>query len=325
MDFPGSLKNKTIAITGANGYIGTRLREFFREHAIDVVSVSRQVDKSGRDSDYIQADIRDLECWLELVARADVIFHLAGNTSVPVAASDPGLDLESTVQPMVHLIAAARKLGRKPRVVFSSTATVYGLTPVAPTTELTHPSPVTFYDLHKLFVEQQLTFATNLGILEGVSLRLTNVYGPSPGHSSSDNRGILNKVTALALEGEPLSIYGGGDYTRDYVFIDDVVDAFVRAAICDGVKGQVLNIGSGKGVTVRDAFLYVAAEVEKRAKIKVDIKSVPWPANSDEIELRNFVASIQKATSLLGWNPATTLNDGIRRLVSANLEGFVDD
>jgi UDP-glucose 4-epimerase len=210
-------------------------------------------------------------------------------------------------------------------VVFSSTATVYGLTPVDPTTELTTPSPVTFYDLHKLFIEQQLTFATNLGILEGVSLRLTNVFGPSSGHSSSDSRGILSKVTALALKGEPLSIYGGGDYTRDYVFIDDVVDAFVRAAVCDEVKGQVLNIGSGKGVTVRDAFLSVAAEVEKRTKIKVVIKSVPWPANSDEIELRNFVASIQKAASLLGWNPATTLNNGIRKLVSANLEGFVDN
>jgi len=325
MDIHESLKNKTIAITGANGYIGTRLREFLKEHSIDVLGVGRQADKSDSDPDYIQADIRDPECWLELVTRADIIFHLAGNTSVPVADSDPGQDLESTVQPMVHLIAAARNLGRVPRVIFSSTATVYGLTSVDPTTELTSPNPVTFYDLHKLFAEQQLAFATNLDILEGVSLRLSNVYGPSPGHSSSDSRGILNKVTALALEGKPLSIYGGGDYTRDYVFIDDVVDAFVRAAVYDEIKGQVLNIGSGKGVTVRDAFLSVAAEVEKRAKIKVDIKSVPWPENSAKIELRNFVASIQKATSLLEWNPATTLNDGIRRLVSANLEGFVDD
>ncbi|MCZ6525878.1 MAG: NAD-dependent epimerase/dehydratase family protein [Gammaproteobacteria bacterium] len=325
MEIPESLKNRTIAITGANGYIGTRLRQFFKHNAIDVISVSRQAHQPDRDSNYIQADISDLECWLELVTKADIIFHLAGNTSVPVADSNPGLDLESTVQPMVHLIAAARKLGRKPRVVFSSTATVYGLTPVDPTTELMSPNPVTFYDLHKLFVEQQLAFATALGILEGISLRLTNVYGPSPGHSSSDSRGILNKVTALALEGKPLSVYGSGEYIRDYIFIDDVVDAFLRAAVCDRVKGQALNIGSGKGVTVRDAFLTVVAEVEKQTKIKVDIKTVPWPQNPDEIEMRNFVASIQKASSLLGWKPAISLNDGIRKLVSVNLEGFGDD
>jgi nucleoside-diphosphate-sugar epimerase len=108
----------------------------------------------------MQADIRDADSWAEIAKWADVIFHLAGNTSANAAASDPAESLRSTVLPVAHLITAAEAYGRKPRVVFASTATVYGLTPKTPVDENYPTNPVTIYDMHKLFAEQQLAMAS---------------------------------------------------------------------------------------------------------------------------------------------------------------------
>jgi UDP-glucose 4-epimerase len=313
------IENQTVAITGANGYLGSQLVQTIQAQGVKVFSVSRQNTKPAGSSHHIKADIKEPECWLKIVEKADIIFHLAGNTSVPVSDRNPLLDVDLTVKPINHLIQAARTLNRHPKVIFSSTATVYGLTKETPTSERKMPNPITFYDLHKLFIEQQLILATKLGILDGVSLRLSNVYGPSKGFSSSDDRGILNKVTHSALKGKNLSLYGSGDYLRDYIYIDDVVNAFIAIGFSDNIAGLVLNVGSGIGVTIKDAFRIVISEVERITNIQVEINSVPWPLNSNEIELRNFVASNQKIKSIVEWRPLVKLIKGVEKLVLASL------
>ena len=314
-----SLKNligKTVVVTGASGYIGSVLVDALVKHSSKVIRVSRIDLVPLADTKTIKADIRNSETWTDLVAQADIIYHLAGNTSVYEAANNPMESLNSTLLPINHLVLAARTQHCKPRVVFASTATVYGLTSQLPVAERLEPKPITIYDLHKLFAEQQLALATKQGVLEGVSLRLANVYGPSTSVSSADDRGVLNRVTAKAFSGENLTVYGGGNYLRDYIYITDVVYAFLFAGVCPQLSGNSFNVGSGVGTTVREAFVLSATQASRITGRIVDVLYESWPDSVAPIELRSFTADIEKYASLTGWGPRVKLETGIAQLLT---------
>lgn len=303
--------SKTVAITGASGYLASVLIDALQKTPAHILRVSRRGLPPISGTETLKADVRASDCWEEIVSKADVIFHLAGNTSVYAAAKNPAGSLSSTVLPITHLIAAAQAAGHKRRVVFASTATVYGLPDDLPVAENAEPKPITNYDLHKLFAEKQLELATKQGILEGVSLRLANVYGPSSSTSSADDRGILNRITRLALQGANLQLYGDGAYLRDYVYIDDVVRAFMVAGLGEGVAGRLFNVASGKGISVREIFHLVTERAERVTGKRVRIENAPWPDGSDLIESRNFVADITSFQNSTGWHPIISLNQGI--------------
>jgi len=320
MNVPAEYVVKTVAITGGCGYIGTALADALRGHARQTLCVTRSaLPPSGNGGiEIFQADVRTAACWEHVVRRADVIFHLAGNTSAYAAAQDPAESLNSTVLPINHLIAAAQATGCKPRVVFASTATVHGITGKLPVSESDPANPTTIYDLHKLFAEMQLAMATGRGIIQSVALRLANVYGPSAGRSAADDRGILNKIARSALQGEILRIYGHGNYLRDYVYIDDVVRAFLLAGITRGVEGMSFLVASGVGITVQQAFQMVADQAAIVTGKKVCIENVDWPEGADPIERRNFFADIAGIMGKLEWMPKVDLATGIGRLIKAN-------
>jgi len=309
-------EGKVVAITGATGYLASALGPALQKVGARLLLVSRQemLPPSGGHS--LQADVRMAECWRTIVQRADVVFHLAGNTSVYAAATDPAGSLLSTVSPLTHLVAAARETGRRPRVLFASTATVYGLTSTLPVSEDADLMPITIYDLHKVFAEKQLELASSQGLVEGVSLRLANVYGPSSSGSSADERGVINRIATLALKGADLRLYGDGCYLRDYVYVDDVVRAFLAAGAEPKTVGQSFNVASGAGCTVRDAFHVVAERVEKVTGRRSRVYNVPWPEGADPIELRHFTANIDRMRSACGWEPMVTLADGVEHLIN---------
>lgn len=254
---------------------------------------------------------------MEIVKFADVIFHLAGNTSVYAAASDPTESLNSTLLPITQLLKACSVLRRKPRVILASTATVYGLTTALPVAESVVPSPITVYDIHKLFAELQLDLATKQGMIEGINLRLSNVYGPSISKSSSPDRGILNRVAAKGINGEDIVIFGDGSHLRDYVYIDDVVEAFLLVGLAIGSPTGVFNVGGGSAVTINEAFRLVGCQVEQICGRKVSIIYKPWPASSDPIEFRNYTAECKKINNIFGWSPAISMVDGITALIKS--------
>lgn len=306
-----------FTVIGASGYIGSKLVNKLTDSGCNVIRSSRRDTITNGDSEFVMAELDSLDFWLNIVEKSDVIIHLAGNTSINVANDNPALDLNSSVVPIYRLIEACKILRKRPRVVFASTVTAYGFTDNLPVSEATAENPESFYDLHKFFVERQLVLATKLNICDGVSLRLANVYGPSSANSSANDRGILNKIIGLALAGDIVSLYGGGNYIRDYIYIDDVVDAFILASISSKSAGEVFNVGSGVGTSVRDAFNAVTQEVYRQTNKIIEMKDVPWPENSPKIDMRNFTASIKKAHTCLGWSPKVSLQTGIATTVKS--------
>ena len=307
----------TFTVIGASGYIGSKLVNKLTDSGCNVIRSSRRDTITNGDSEFVMAELDSLDFWLNIVKKSDVIIHLAGNTSINVANDNPALDLNSSVVPIYRLIEACKILRKRPRVVFASTVTAYGFTDNLPVSEATAENPESFYDLHKFFVERQLVLATKLNICDGVSLRLANVYGPSSANSTANDRGILNKIIGLALAGDIVSLYGGGNYIRDYIYIDDVVDAFILASISSKSVGEVFNVGSGVGTSVRDAFNAVTQEVYRQTNKIIEMKDMPWPENSPKIDMRNFTASIKKAHTCLGWSPKVSLQTGIATTVKS--------
>ena len=320
LDIKKKLEGKVVSITGASGYIGSALTQELEKYSLKIIRISRKklVPKDGVE-DWV-LDLNKKSSWIRIVKKSDIIFHLSGNTSIYNSEKDPKESLISTLFPIIQLINASKELSRIPRVVFSSTATVYGLTDLLPVLETRQPNPITTYDLHKFFAEQQLLLASSCNIIDAISLRLANVYGPSPTESLAKDRGVLSKITRMKFELKNLQIYGNGEYLRDYIYIDDVVNAFLHASVMNynillNRNDISLNVASGKGTKVIEVFKLISNEVEKITGNRGAIKNVPWPKGINEIEKRNYIASIELFKSLTGWEPSVSLDEGIELLV----------
>jgi len=315
-DYLQRYNGKTITVTGSSGYLGSVIVQHLKETSANILRISRKSIKPIRGIETFIADIRDESCWDHIVLNSDIIFHLSANTCVYSANQNIAENLDSSLKPITHLINVARKKGICPTIVFASTATVYGMTSKLPVTESEKLSPITIYDLHKLFAEQQLKYATRKGIINAVSLRLANVYGPSLSASANLRRGVLNKIIRMALEDKKIYVFGSGDYIRDYVYVDDVAKAFVLAGFEEKMHGLALNIASGKGISIYDVFNKVKERVEIKIGGEVEIETTEGPKDIDPIETRSFVADISRISSF-GWSPKVNLNAGIDKMINS--------
>lgn len=301
---PGALTGQVVAVTGASGFIGARLVSRLAGEACTVVRIDRP------------ADVTERAVW-DRAVDADVIIHLAAQTSAAVANDDPARDFEANVMPMRHLIAACRARRRTPLVLFAGTVTEAGVPAQLPVNEDAPDDPRTIYDRHKLMAEQELKAAASDGHVRGATLRLANVYGPG-GHGRRADRDILNRMIAAAIAGETLTVHGAGEQIRDYVFVDDVVDAFLAAAAHgDRVNGRHFVIGSGRGISVRGAFELIVERVERAIGRRVAVTTIAPPVPAAAIEQRNFIADAARFARATGWHPKTTLPEGIDRTIGA--------
>lgn len=306
---------KNVVVSGSNGYIASSIIPLLKSFDAKITCLSRKDTSFFEGVEYLLGDIADSETWHILIEKADIIIHLAGNTSIYSAKEDPKKSIDSSILPILHIINAAKTLNRVPKIVFASTASIYGTSPSLPVSEDQKEDIITVYDLHKSVAEKHLQIASNEGLVDGVSLRLANVYGPSATLALSNDRGILNKITNLALSGQPITVFGDGNYLRDYVYIDDVALAFLEAGKVKNISGQIFNIGSGKGTLIKDAFSYIAKLVDARIDKKAKIIFQDWPELADEIERRNFFADISKFVKCTDWAPSVTFEEGAERTV----------
>jgi len=290
---------KTIAVTGASGFIGSRMVAALAGLDCRIIRVSRNH-------------------WPHAVD-ADVVFHFAAQTSVSEAENNPQQDFDANVIPLRSLITSCVERKTRPFILFAGTVTQAGLPSRLPVGADVPDHPVTVYDRHKLMAENELKAAALRGDVRGASLRLSNVYGPG-GHGRTGDRDILNRMIRAALKGERLTVYGAGDFVRDYVFIDDVVDAFLMAACCpDAVNARHFIVGSGRGITIRAAFELIAARVEALPGRHVPVVTTAPTVPLSPIERRNFIADPSAFAAATGWRAETTLADGIDRTIEEYL------
>jgi nucleoside-diphosphate-sugar epimerase len=312
-----------IVITGAHGYIGTALARFLaaQGRALRLVSRPSATPPQAPAGDHvtrIEADLGDAAAWAKLMRGASAIVHLSARTDLRAAEANPEEDEILNVRPVRALLEAAARAEAPPKIVFASTVTVFGPSPTAPANEQTPDNPCSVYDRHKAVCEALLRDATAAGLVQACSLRLSNVYGLR-GASVNANRGILNVMMRRALAGEALTTYGDGNYTRDFIHLDDVVRAFALAAdagadVCDGSR---YVIATGQGHAVAEAYGLIADAARDATGRRPAILRVAEPADLHPIERRNFVGDSSLFRRRTGWRPTLSLPDGIARFFAA--------
>jgi UDP-glucose 4-epimerase len=304
--------SKTVLITGASGYLGSHILNKLVETGCKIKFFSRSRQNNQKEGiSYIYGSYEDKITWSKHLKDVDVIFHLASQTSLYEAEKDPFLDFNSNVNPMIVLLKELNKFDKKPFIVFAGTSTQCGIVNFIPANEDIKDNPTTVYDFHKLLAENYLKFSIRRGNVEGVSLRLCNVYGPGP-KSSSHDRGIMNIMIKNALNSKDLTIYGSGEYTRDYIYIDDVVDAFLLSPInSKKVNGLHLLLGSGEGLTIKEAIASVAENINRIYQTNAVVSHIDPPNHLLQTEFRNFVSDNSLIKERLKWKPKIKFNEGI--------------
>ncbi len=299
-------------VTGGAGFIGSNLvdRLLAEGHEVDVVddlssgSMANLADARSNPDHKLQfhnLDIRDASIEDLIVRRApEVIFHLAAQMDVRVSVADPVHDAMINVIGSLHVLEGARKAGTRKVVFASSGGTIYGAVADEdlPADE-SHPQrPVSPYGITKKVMGDYLFAYRELYQLEYTALALANVYGPR--QDPHGEAGVVAIFAGRLLAGEPCTIFGDGGQTRDYVFVDDVVDAFVRAA--DRGNGLIINIGTGTETSVSDLY-------DTMARVAgVDEPAVNAPARPGELARSALDAS--RAAEQLGWKSWTHLDTG---------------
>lgn len=315
-------KNKTVMITGGFGYIGSSVARALSRIACSIILVEKEdretsiIPNGTAEISAVKADVREKDIWKDLLKGVDVLFHFAAQTSSKLADENPSMDAAINLFPVIDIVETCKEKKLSPHIVFSGTVTEVGFTDTYPVDESYKDAPITIYDINKLAAEKYLQFYSSQLGNYAVTLRLANVYGPGP-KSSSVDRGILNVMIRKALIGEPLKIYGDGNFVRDYIYIDDVAEAFLLAGVkIDVLNGNYYLIGSAKGHTIKDAVGIIKEKVAKKTKRDVEIAFVPPPEDISRIEYRNFVADTKSFRSFTGWEAKISLEEGIDRAIN---------
>jgi UDP-glucose 4-epimerase len=314
-------QNKTILLTGASGYIATSILAVLSRYKCRLICVSRSqmnisiFEQGQAELLHVESDLLNDLSWLDHAEQADIIYHLAAQTSVYVAEENPIKDLEVNVLVLLKLLNSLFERKVKPIVIVAGTATQVGLTEQTLVNEEVADDPVTFYDIHKLHAEQSLKQYIRNEHVRGACLRLANVYGPGVA-SSTAGRGILNMMVRRALRGEPLTLYGEGTQVRDYVYIDDVVQAFLAVAKnIDATNGGHYIVGSGVGHSLLDAYNMIIDKVKEISSEVIELKHVKPPGELSPIEFRDFIADPSELKHATAWSPKFSLGEGIGKTI----------
>jgi UDP-glucose 4-epimerase len=318
--FSEEFNSKKILVIGSNGYIASNLVSKLINYNCELTLLDLQSNSSfnfnscnAKVSEVI-GDIKNSNIWKKVLNEIDIIFYLAAKTNIYESIANPNEFYEINVKPIITMLEFCKNQKLKPSIVFSGTVTVYGLTNELPVNESCSENPLTIYDLHKLIVEKYLKYYSNNYGIKSVSLRLANVYGPGPS-SKSSGRGVLNMMINKAINKEDLTIYGEGNFVRDYIYVDDVINAFLLSAVhIEKLKSRFFIISTGNANTVNEAFQMIANNTFRDFKLKV--KNIDSPKGISILESRNFVGNSSSFSNLTGWIPKTNLFDGINKTIS---------
>jgi UDP-glucose 4-epimerase len=304
-------------ITGGLGFIGSNLAHQLVSLGARVLIVDSLIPAYGgnlfnihgiEDSLRVNiADIRQQSTMNYLVRGHDVIFNLAGQVSHIDSMEEPYTDLEINCRSQLTLLEACRHNNPDVKVVFAGTRQIYGRPESLPVTESHLVRPTDINGINKAAGEYYHLVYNNVFGVRATSLRLTNVYGPRQLIKHS-RQGFIGWFIRLVLEDKEIHIYGDGTQLRDFVYVDDAVDAFLRAGANDVTNGEVFNVGGLEPIQHRDLV-----ELMIRIASRGRFRCTPWPPEKQAIDIGDFYSDSSKIASTLGWHATTTLADGLQR------------
>ncbi|MFM7736217.1 MAG: NAD-dependent epimerase/dehydratase family protein [Alphaproteobacteria bacterium] len=311
---------RRCVVTGGLGFIGSNLAlELARAGAsVRVVDAMvpghggnpRNLDGASGSIEVLIANVGDDERVAPALSDADFVFNLAGQISHLDSMEDPLTDFDLNARSHLSLLETLRRLGSTAVIVYTSTRQIYGRPRRLPVDE-THPvDPVDVNGISQHAAEQlHLLYARVYG-MRACSLRLTNVYGPRLRLADS-RQGVLGVFLRLALDDETLRLYGEGSQLRDFLHVDDVVDALLAAALEPAAVGEAFNVSHDEVLS-----LHAAASAIVTAAGSGRVELVPWPRDREAIDIGDFVGDSTKARRVLGWAPRVAFADGIRETVA---------
>ena len=296
-------------VTGGAGFIGSNIVDELvrRRHdvvVLDDLSAGKESNLSGVAGKirFIRGSICDLDTIAGACRGVDYVLHLAARTSVPRSVKDPLETNRVNIDGTLNVLVAARD-AKVRRVVFSASSSAYGESPSLPKVETMVPVPISPYGVSKFVGELYAQVFGRAYGLENVSLRYFNVFGPRQ-DPSSPYSGVLSKFCTALLTGEQPVVFGDGEQSRDFTYIENVVDATLRAAEAPGVSGMVFNIGTGNRYTLNQTLALLEKISGRQARAKYD------PPRTGDI--LHSQADISAARRLLDYEPRVDFEEGLR-------------
>jgi len=310
---------KRVLVTGGAGFVGSNLARRLVAIGASVTVVDSCVEGLGGNPFNLQdirdrilvshADLRDTRRLAPLIEGQQVVFNLAGQVSHVDSMRDPLADLELNVRGHVALLEACRRHAPTARVVLASTRQVYGRPLYSPVDEEHPVRPVDVNGINKVSSEQYHLLYHQVYGLPVTVLRLTNTYGPRQLIAHA-RQGFIAWFLRSALLGDTIDLFGGGRQVRDMTYVDDVVDALLRAGTRECAVGHVFNLGGER------ASLRAIAEMLRDLCPACACRPVEFPEERRRIDIGDFVADWSKARRVLGWAPTVPLRDGLARTIA---------
>jgi UDP-glucose 4-epimerase len=317
---------RRVMVTGGLGFIGSNLVHQLVNIGADVLVVDALNPEYGgnlfnidgvRDCVRVDiSDVRDATAIDVLVQDREIIFNLAGQVSHIDSMRDPHTDLEINCRAQLTILEACRKHNPNVRVVYAGTRQVYGRPDRLPVDENHLVRPADINGVNKAAGEAYHLLYNNVFGVRACSLRLTNVYGPRQLIRHS-RQGFIGWFIRLAIEGQEIQIFGDGSQLRDFVYVDDAADAFLRAGATDATNGEVFNVGGDEPISHRE-LVALLIDVAGAGSMRF----VDWPPEKKRIDIGSFYSDSTKFRQAVGWKPRVGLREGLTRTIAYYREHF---
>jgi UDP-glucose 4-epimerase len=324
-------RDRRVLITGGIGFIGSNLARQLVDLGANVLLVDSMIPDYGGNLFNIAGieervrvnlgDVRNGSVMDVLVQEQEIIFNLAGQVSHIDSMRDPYTDLDINCRAQLSMLEACRRFNPSVKVVFAGTRQVYGRPDRLPVDESHLVRPIDVNGVNKAAGEYYHLLYNNAFGVRACSLRLTNVYGPRQ-LIRHNRQGFIGWFIRLAIENREIQVFGDGSQMRDFVYVDDAVDAFLRAGASPACDGEVFNVGGLEPIAHKD-LVTLLLEVAGSGSVTY----VPWPAEKKQIDIGSFYADSSKLAGACGWTPRVALRDGFARTIEfyrAHLPKYVE-
>ncbi len=299
-----NIKGVKCLVLGAGGFVGTTLCKTLKSYGAKIYGFGRTPYflEVFQNIAFTEGDFSDHSLVQNMTQGMDIVFHLISTTLPAYSNANKVFDIESNLVNTIKLLESCQKNNVKKVIFLSSGGTVYGTSQTFPITERSATDPICSYGIVKLTIEKYLALFKHLYGLNYSILRVSNPFGPY--QLTNKKHGIIPTILSYAMLNQPITIWGDGNIIRDYIYIFDVIDAIIRAAIYKG-DYTIFNVGSGVGRSILEIIQEIEVVLEKKIEVKYD--------EAKSVDISKNVLASDLAKQELSWLTSTSFQDGLKK------------